>query len=71
MEVVSSSERSTAARLVIGWLNVSMIGMPTPYVWLAPSKIWVWKVWPGVSVRKLLAVVTFPLLPSLAVALTV
>ena len=71
MEVVSSSERSTAARLVTGSLNVRMIGMPTPYVWPEPSKIWVWKVWPGVSVRKLLAVVRFPLLPSFAVAVTV
>ena len=27
---VTCSERSTSARLVIGWLKVSMIGMPTP-----------------------------------------
>jgi len=30
LDVVSSSDRSTAALLVIGSLNVSMIGMPTP-----------------------------------------
>jgi len=30
LEVVSSSDRSTAALFLIGWLNVKMIGMPTP-----------------------------------------
>ena len=30
LDVVSWSDRSTAALLVTGWLNVSMIGMPTP-----------------------------------------
>jgi hypothetical protein len=30
LDVVTCSDRSTAARSVIGWLKVSMIGMPTP-----------------------------------------
>jgi len=30
LDVVSSRDRSTAARLMIGWLKISMIGMPTP-----------------------------------------
>ena len=30
LELVTSSDRSTAARLLTGELNVSRIGMPTP-----------------------------------------
>ena len=31
LDVVIVSDRSTAARFLMGWLKVSMIGIPTPY----------------------------------------
>jgi hypothetical protein len=36
-EVRSWSERSTAARFLIGWLKYKITGMPTPNVWPYPS----------------------------------
>src|SRR3954447_11441180 len=55
----------------MGRLKVSMIGIPTPYVWRYPSKIRVVNVRAGASVRNLLVAV--PVCPdgSTAVAGTV
>ena len=36
LELVTSSDRSTAARLLTGALNVSRIGMPDPVALLVP-----------------------------------
>jgi hypothetical protein len=65
-----SNDRSTAALSVIGWLKVTMIGMPTPTVWPAVRSTDALKVWAGASVRKV-PVVTVRLPPGLtAVAVT-
>ena len=46
-----SSDRSTSALRVTGWLNVTMIGMPTPNTWPEPRLVIALKVWRGVRVR--------------------
>ena len=51
LEVWISSERSTARLLLMGELNMRMIGIPTPYVFRYPSKILVENVREGASVR--------------------
>jgi len=57
--------------LLIGELNVRMIGIPTPYVFRYPWKILVENVREGVSVRNVLRSVTVRPVSSAAVARTV
>ena len=45
------SDRSTSALRVMGWLNVTMIGMPTPNTWPVPRLVMALKVCRGVMVR--------------------
>ncbi len=52
-----SSARSTSALRVMGRLNVTMIGMPTPNTWPVPRLVIALKVRRGVKVRNA-AVVT-------------
>ena len=46
-----SSDRSTSALRVIGWLNETMIGMPTPNTWRVPRLVIALKVCRGFRVR--------------------
>ena len=48
----TSSARSTSALRVMGWLNVSMMGMPTPNTRSTPMLVQALKVRRAVMVRK-------------------
>src|SRR5262249_55884311 len=59
LEVVTLSARSTALRCVTRPVNVSMIGIPTPYVSLLLSSTVTWVLLRGVRVLNELLAVTF------------